>query len=209
MQCPRCQQDNPAATKFYDDSYKWAQQQLNGIRSSDEVSKVATGFATGGLGGGLQGLQSVFAGRQVSDERDSVLAELERRMKLLSENMPTDEASETVADATPQQSGPPEGTATTVPAAHVPSPLSSLPCVLVADGASWLWLSGSCPALVPLQAAAPPAEDPESLLLDGSRGSATTPLLGEPGGELIPPVKPTRASLHPDGSGFQLPRLPR
>ncbi|HEX5009006.1 MAG TPA: serine/threonine-protein kinase [Planctomycetota bacterium] len=192
-----------AATQFYDDSYKWAQQQLNGIRSNDEVSKVATGFATGGLAGGLQGLQSVFAGRQVSDERDSVLAELERRLKLVNSGMPEAQSPATTptAAAPPPASGAPK-------ALHVPSPLTSLPCVLSADGSDWLWISGFCQALVPLSLVAPPAGAPASSGLEQARGSATAPVIGTPN-DGLPPLQPPRASERPEGQGTGwLPRLP-
>src|SRR5262245_26966231 len=199
----RLLEQQTAATQFYDDSYKWAEKQLSGIRSSDEVSKVATGFATGGLAGGLQGLQSVFAGRQVSDERDSVLAELERRLKLVNSGMP--EAPSTATAPTAAAPAPaPERTRIL----HVPSPLTSLPCVLSAEGTDWLWLSGFCQALVPLSLVAPPAGAPASSGLEQARGSATAPAIGVPN-DGLPPLQAPRAGEPPEGdaSGW-LPRLP-
>jgi serine/threonine protein kinase len=205
-QVSRLLEQQTAATKFYDDSYQWAQQQLNGIRSNDEVSKVATGFATGGLAGGLQGLQSVFAGRQVSDERDSVLAELERRLKLVNSGMPDAESPA----KSPTAAAPAPAPAPSQPKLlHVPSPLTSLPCVLSADGSDWLWLSGFCQALVPLSLVAPPAGEPASTGLEQARGSATAPAIGTPN-DGLPPLQPPRTSERPEGetSGWLLPRMP-
>jgi len=202
-QVSRLAEQQQAATQFYDDTYKWAEKQLNGIRSNDEVSKVAGGFATGGLAGGLQGLQSVFAGRQVSDERDSVLAELERRLKLVNSGMPDSATSPTAAATAPApaSAGP--------RILHVPSPLTSLPCVLSAEGSDWLWLSGFCQALVPLSLVAPPAGAPGSTDLEQARGSATAPVIGTPN-DGLPPLQPPRASERPEeqASGWLLPRLP-
>jgi hypothetical protein len=170
------------------------QDQVAGIRSSDEMSKVATGFAAGGLAGGLQGLQSVFAGRQVADERDSVLAELDRRLKL-------------VSDFAAESDVPP--TETAVARTRVPSPLAALPSMIAADDGGWLWLSGSCQSFVPLSLLVPPGGAPLPEGLEGQHGSATAPLDG-PAEPLAPPTQTPRSALHAeeDLARFGLPRLP-
>jgi serine/threonine protein kinase len=144
-----------------DETYQWVQDQLGEVRDSEDLRTVAAGFATQGLSGGLQGLQSVFANRKVADERDAVLAELSRRMKLLDETSLAAESE--VAAASPAAGLP------------VPSPLAVLPRVLlVADGA-WLSINGGLthvPLLVsPLPSSGSQAED----LIDKATGEASMP----------------------------------
>src|SRR5262249_40243690 len=106
-----------------DDNYKWVQDQLSTVKDSSELQQVAAGFATGGLLGGLEGLQSAVNGRRSAGD-GALLDELQRRLKLAKE-----------ADAT-SSSGPPAAVAASAeppaPAAHLPSPLTTLPHVLTA-----------------------------------------------------------------------------
>jgi len=123
-----------AVTEFLDENYQWVQGQVGTLSDSEDVRKVAAGIATGGLLGGLQGLQQVVALRQVEGERDAVLSELERRMKAI------DERLSSAPDILPQP-------AQAVAAAGVPP--AFWPRVVAGDDGHWLWLTACGPLMLP------------------------------------------------------------
>ncbi len=149
-------EEQQARTKAIDETYNWVQDQLTGVRDSEDVRTVAAGFATQGLAGGLQGLQQIFATRKVAEERDAVLDELSRRMKLVNEGPPAPERPAAVAGS------------------NVPSPLSVLPRVVVLEDGAWLWINGL--SHVPLPKAPQPEPGPaEDGLLEPATGEVSAP----------------------------------
>ncbi len=174
-----------AVTEFLEENYEWVQGQVGSLSDSEDVRKVATGIATGGLLGGLQGLQQIVAGRQVEGERDAVLGELERRMKALDERLST--APGVLPQAAPA-------------VAAAPIPPAFWPRVVAGDDGHWLWLTACGPLLLPTPDAAPAL--PPALPEAGASLDAPSPT--SPASEGTATSAP-RARL--DGDGL-LPALP-
>ncbi len=184
-----------AVTEFLDENYKWVQSQVGTLTESSDVRKVATGIATGGLLGGLQGLQQIVATRQVEGERDTVLGELERRMKALDERLASAPESAPVATLEP------------APAVrHAPAPPAFWPHVVSAEGAHWLWLTACGPLLLPTPDSAPAL--PSTLPETGASLEAPAPQV--PAGD-GPATTAPRSRLDSDGllPALRIPILPR
>jgi len=181
------QQD--ARKEAFDNTYKWVQDQLAGVRDSEDLRTVAAGFATQGLIGGMQGLQQVFTNKKVADERDAVLAELSRRMKLLDEGALPLEAAPPVVAGTP-----------------VPSPLATLPRVIIVDGGAWLWINGLSHVPLP-QPKLPEPVPQQDALLDQAAGEASAPAPAvSPSGEHDAALESPREEA-PGGGLLELLRL--
>jgi serine/threonine protein kinase len=147
-----------------DDNYKWVQDQLSVVKDNSEMQQVAAGFATGGLLGGLQSLQSTVTGRKTGSD-SALLDEIQRRLKLAKE-------ADGGAAANPATVASTNG-ARPAPAGHVPSPLTAVPQVLTVDGQAWLWLNGG--GLFSLPVASLPVIKPPGDDAAGQTGDVNAP----------------------------------
>jgi serine/threonine protein kinase len=183
--------EQKAYKDFLTENYDWVQGQVGALSDSEDVRKVATGIATGGLLGGLQGLQQIVAGRQVAGERDAVLGELERRMKAVDERLSA--APGVLPQAAPA-------------VAAAPVPPAFWPRVVAGDSGHWLWLTACGPLLLP----APSADPDVQPALPETGAGLDAPLAPAPAAQDVGAGVP-RARLDGDGAlpALRFPRLPR